>query len=257
MTVDAEEPLALVAFRLGHGRTLDLEPAPRDREWIDADPGGSARRCLPLMVANQAGWILRSRHRLTARWDGGDGKESLAVTYHAGPYPYPASSHFGHGILTWKLPVLFRTPPGYNLLIRGPANWPKDGASALDGLVETDWTPASFTVNWKLTRPGLAVSFEPGEPVAMVVPQPRGDLERFAPAIRHIETEPQLARATRAWAARRRHRLREVDLPTWNVKRPIWQLDYLRGEQPDGTRFRDHQRKLRLRPFVEVDRSTR
>src|SRR3712207_8402233 len=35
----------------------------------------------------------------------------------------PARSHFGSGILTWNLPFLFRTPPGYNLHVRGPANW--------------------------------------------------------------------------------------------------------------------------------------
>jgi hypothetical protein len=39
-----------------------------------------------------------------------------------------AISHFGSGILTWNVPYLFRTPPGYNLLVRGPANWPKDAA---------------------------------------------------------------------------------------------------------------------------------
>ena len=42
-----------------------------------------------------------------------------------------AESLFGHGILTWTLPYLFRTPPGYNLLARGPANWPKDGSAHL------------------------------------------------------------------------------------------------------------------------------
>ena len=49
------------------------------------------------------------------------------------------ASHFGDGILTWHLPILFRTPPGYNLLVRGPANYPKDAVSPLEGIVETDW----------------------------------------------------------------------------------------------------------------------
>ena len=39
------------------------------------------------------------------------------------------ASHFGSGILTWHLPLLFRTPPGYDLLVRGPANHPKDAMS--------------------------------------------------------------------------------------------------------------------------------
>ena len=91
-------------------------------------------------------------------------------------------SHFGHGILTWSLPYLFRTSPGFNLLVRGPANRPKDGASPLEGIVETDWSPATFTVNWMLTRPHLPVHFSRSEPIAMVVPCRRGELEAFEPA---------------------------------------------------------------------------
>ena len=45
----------------------------------------------------------------------------------------PMSSHFGYGILTWTLPYLFRTPPDWNLLARGPSNLPKDGIQALEG----------------------------------------------------------------------------------------------------------------------------
>ena len=60
-------------------------------------------------------------------------------------------SHFGYGLLTFQLPYLFRTPPGYNLLVRGPANCPKDGAW-LDGLVGTDWSPARFFMTWQITR---------------------------------------------------------------------------------------------------------
>ena len=43
------------------------------------------------------------------------------------------SSHFGNGILTWHLPMLFRTPPGYNLSVRGPANYPKDAVCPFRG----------------------------------------------------------------------------------------------------------------------------
>ena len=63
------------------------------------------------------------------------------------------SSNFGYGIVTWYLPYLFRTSPGYNLWVRGPVNSPKDGIVPLEGLVETDWAEATFTVNWKITRP--------------------------------------------------------------------------------------------------------
>ena len=108
-------------------------------------------------MADQAGWFVLNSHPLTAIWDGGASPERLRVEYHGGQPPYPASSHFGHGILTWHLPYLFRTPPGWNLLARGPANRPKAGVSPLEGLVETDWAVATFTMNWQLTTVGQPV----------------------------------------------------------------------------------------------------
>jgi len=47
-----------------------------------------------------------------------------------------------------------RTPAGVNLWVKGPANMVKNGVQALEGMVETDWTAASLTMNWKLTRVG-------------------------------------------------------------------------------------------------------
>src|SRR3546814_13729675 len=62
------------------------------------------------------------------------------------------STHFGSGIVTFSLGHLFRTSPGVNLWIKGPSNRPKDGASPLEGIIETDWSPYTFTMNWQLTR---------------------------------------------------------------------------------------------------------
>lgn len=52
-------------------------------------------------------------------------------------------SHFGAGVVTFTVPYLFRTPPSYNLHVRGPTNMPKDGIYPLEGIVETDWSQAS------------------------------------------------------------------------------------------------------------------
>src|SRR5437868_10957202 len=120
-------------------------------------------RCLPLLVANEAGWILLNRTPFSVVWDGGESPESVRVEL-AEDDPHPGvSSHFGHGVVTFAIPYVFRTSPGYNLLARGPANLPKDGIWPLEGLVETDWANANFTMNWKLTRPNHPVSFERDE----------------------------------------------------------------------------------------------
>ena len=45
--------------------------------------------------------------------------------------------------------------------------------------METDWLDATFTMNWKLTRPHHPVVFEADEPIAMNSPVRRGQLEEF------------------------------------------------------------------------------
>ena len=119
-------------------------------------------------------------------------------------------SHFGSGSLTFHIPYLFRTPPGWNLLARGPSNWPRDGVIALEGLVETDWAVATFTMNWKLTAIDRPVTFEAGEPFCMLVPQRRGDLERFAPRVDDFAADPEISHGFAAW--RRAERSSWADL---------------------------------------------
>src|SRR5205823_928053 len=154
-------------------------------------------------IANQAGWLLLNRHPLRVIWDGGEELASLVVECLDGSATCPAASHFGHGLLTWHVPFLFRTPPGYNLLVRGPANWRKDGAYPLEGMVETDWSIATFTMSWQITRIGGPVIFERDEPICMLVPQRRGELEAFRPEIRDIEADPELNRAVDEWCRSR------------------------------------------------------
>src|SRR5476649_574381 len=154
----------LRATRISH-REGGLRPAARTRAWMDATTNRFANRCLPLLIANQAGWFYESDCDFMVVWNGGSSRYDTCVVVSDGPAHAAPISHFGHGIITFSLPYVFRTSPGYNILARGPSNWPKDGIAALEGVVETDWTVASFTMNWKLTRPGHAIRFSRGEPV--------------------------------------------------------------------------------------------
>lgn len=103
--------------------------------------GRFANRCLPLLIANQAGWFLLNNRAFEAEWKGERDQASLRIRYPRGTGRCWASSHFGHGILTFSLPYLFRTSQGFDLMARGPANLPKDGIASLEGIVETSWAP--------------------------------------------------------------------------------------------------------------------
>ncbi len=230
---------------------MELVPAPLQRDWMSSTPEGFARRCLPLLIANQHGWLVLNDVAFIASWDGSERPQGLVLRPEAGSTLGAAHSHFGSGILTWTLPYLFRTPPGFDLLLRGPANLPKDGISPLEGVVETDWTPATATMNWKLTRPGLEVCFAVGEPIAMIVPVRRGDVERFDPHIRAVDEYPALAEAYRRWWSGRNSFLQGVRRP--GRRRDSWQGDYFAGEMEAMKPGRDpgHRRRLRVSPFTD------
>ena len=171
-----KERPTLTAYHLYSGTpSMPLVPAERVRDWMEATPDKFVKRCLPLLIANQAGFVILNSHAITVTWTGGVDKSALHIeSGSAGPGL--AVSHFGSGVITWNIPWLFRTSEGYNLLVRGPANLPKDGVSALEGVVETDWSCATFTMNWKVTRPGVPIVFAVGEPIALLVPQKRASL---------------------------------------------------------------------------------
>jgi hypothetical protein len=228
-------------------------PAPATRAWMAATTDHFANRCLPLLMANEAGWVILNSHTLQVTWTGEQKQESVQLDYPDGAPPYPALSHFGHGILTWHLPYLFRTPPGWNLLTRGPANRPKPGIAPLEGLVETDWAVATFTMNWQLTAVDAPVVFELDEPICMLVPQRRGELEAFAPEVRDLAADPELQAAFARWTESRARFLADLRTPQTDARRQGWQRDYFQGGAPDGTRAPAHQTKLRLRPFAEPE----
>jgi hypothetical protein len=241
----------LTAYELFENHGLRIVPAEPGRGWMN----DLARHCLPMLIANSAGWHVLNNAWFRARWNGGDDNYGLefefkdrrmadtfaqALTTGVGVIPgqpaFPKST-FGLGVLTWTLPFLFRTPPGFNLLVRGPANEVKHGIAPLEGIVETDWTPAPFTMNWKFTKPDVWVTFEKDEPICMIVPQRRGELEQFQPSIERIEdADPELRQQWENWRA---------GIKT-NPPRGGYQLDYFRGHTPDGNPAPEHQTRLRL-----------
>ena len=250
-TAEQARRLPLIAYPISP-LEMPLMVAPASRDWMGETHRHFAKRCLPLMIANRAGWLLVSMHTFTVTWNGDDKPAGLSIQYLSGGAPYPANSHFGSGILTFTIPFLFRTPPGINLLVRGPANFVKDGIAPLEGIVESDWTEATFTMNWKLTRPNHTVTFTAGEPVAMIVPQRRGDLERFDPVVRDIATDDDLMKAYIRWMESRDAHNTAIADQTSDAYRRGWEGNYFRGVAFEGNSAADdHQQKITLKDFVE------
>lgn len=250
---DKDRGPSLIAYRLPTGHyKMRIVPASSRRAWMDATTDKFANRCLPLKIANQAGWSILNDRAFRVTWDGGTERTSGRVEPldEADEMPLAASSHFGHGILTFHIPFLFRTPPGYNMLARGPANLPKDGISPLEGIIETDWSIASFTMNWRMTRTDHPVLFEEGEPICMVLPQWRGELEEFVPEVRELNDDLELAYDYWKWSESRWRFMTEDEKRRVSEGKKIASPQhYVRGTSPTGIGSEEHQTKLRLGRF--------
>jgi hypothetical protein len=244
-----EGPPELIAYHgsLEGPARVGIEPAGRWRPWIEEATLRWPSRCLPLMVANQSGWALLTPMEVRATWDGSAGTDGLSVSAGA---PF-ANSMFGYGILTFNIPYVLRTSPGWDLLYRGPANQPKDGISPLEGLVEADWIAAPTTMSWQLTRAGHEVVFGAGEPYCLVVPARRHDLESVQPRLVALARGDELAEEVQAHADKRAASARErLAARTLGYDDRRWDQDYFRGRTATGEEAPEHRTARRLAPFA-------
>ena len=159
------------------------------------------------------------------------------------------ASHFGYGIVTFQLSYLFRTEPGWDLVASGSWNRPKDGIAALTGVIETDWLPFPFTMNWQMTRPGT-VRFERDEPICTIFPVAREALTSVEPEIVALDDHPEVKAQLHEWAQRRANLMRELYAAPRALK-DAWLRNYFVGRMPDGSAVPGHQTKLKLAEPVD------
>ncbi|WP_119678760.1 DUF6065 family protein [Indioceanicola profundi] len=230
-----------------------IRPAPLQRAWMDATPDRFAYRCLPLNIANAHGWEVLCPADFSAYWDGKGTKEAIRIVSDAHPSLLPVS-HFGAGVLTFHVNCLLRTEPGINLWVGGPPNAPKHGIYPLTGVIETDWAPYSFTMNWKFTRPRTRVKFKKGEPFCFFFPLNRDMVEAVEPVIVSLSADPEFAAQHEAWSKGRATFIEELPKEGSSARAEGWQKAYFRGKLPDGTPApAEHRTKLALKPFRPAD----
>jgi hypothetical protein len=202
-------PLEFKALRLipyGWGERWQLRPSPARRHWMDKLP--HAYKCLPLVIANQWGWQVLCPTDIIVTWDGTESLAGLQVQVE--PQYTPAiKSQFGSGIITFSPPWLFRTPPGWDLYLKGPSNRWKPNCVPLEGVIETWWLNYTFTINWKLVEPGT-VTFARGESLGHLVPVPHATFDQATALEAPIGLlEPQAADELLQWQEKRRQLERE------------------------------------------------
>lgn len=231
-------------------RPPEIVPGRTQRAWMDAFADRHAYRCLPLNMANSTGWEILCPVSFSAEWNGGPTQHDITIKP---DHPFPefgdfVKSHFSQGVMTFHPGYLFRSPEGWSMWTGGPPNHIKDGIQPLTGLVETDWLPFPFTMNWMFTRPGR-VRFAKGEPFCFITLVQDKALETVDLVQKSLDRDPELFGQYEAWRARRddfNARLRKGDPET--IKE-AWQRYYFKGEMPDETASapKAHVNKRRLR----------
>jgi hypothetical protein len=227
----------------------EIVPGRAERNWMDETVQHFAYRCTPLAIANTSGWELILPGSFSATWHGGQHVSDVTIA--------PLSEHmrlgpliesvFGHGTLTFHPGYLFRTSPGWALIARGAPNTVKDGIVALEGLVETDWLPFTFTMNWRFTRPGT-VYFEKGECFCFISLVPHALLDEIAPQLCDFSEDEKLKVAYDEWRSRRTDFQQRIARGEPEALKQGWQRDYVQGNDPSGFTepiFHLAKRKLR------------
>jgi hypothetical protein len=232
------------------GHQYDLRANSPKREWMDKTDQTFAYRCLPLVIANSHGWSFHLMQDFKVLWDGRRGLDSIRFDS-AEQIKSVCTSAFGYGILTFFVHGLFRTSPGWNLMISGCANFPKDGISPLTGVVETDWSPYTFTMNWQITRPNHWITFRKGDPFCSVFPVERHYLQSLNPCVRMLSDDPKLQAEYEAWSLYRSSFNKDLKTPGTDAHRQKWEKNYFQGKNLQGVHGTDqHLTTLRLKEFA-------
>lgn len=244
-----KEKMQITAYEVIEEPML-LQSAERSRQWMEETTDRFAYRCLPVAIANQLGWDILCPVPFTAKWTGKDGLDSIKLKFDGKPSPL-IGSHFGHGVLTFSPGYLFRTSKSHNLWVKGPTNCPKDGIAPLEGLIETDWAPYSFTMNWKFTRKRHKVEFAAGEPICRIVPYPRHYLRKFEPVLKNINENASLYRQYVEWRESRLAFNEDLQESDSAAAREKWQRSYMKGQDQQGNTFAGHETKIQMKEFTK------
>lgn len=244
--------MKLNCFALSHSPPK-IVPARPSRPWMDEFPDRHAYRCLPLSIANAHGLLCPVT--LAIDWNGGPRTEDLTVRSLNGgdsktPVPIFCHSHFSSGIVTFHTDYIFRTEDDWDLLATGPFNSPKDAIYPLTGIIESNWLPYPFTMNWQLTRPGTVV-FEKDEPFCFIFPIKKRSVLDCRTEIHDIVAGPELAKRHQDFAGARNGFMERFHANDKDTLRDPWLKHYFKGRYADGAVVDDHVNKLRAATPVD------
>lgn len=192
------------------------EPEPASRDVRGSVPARAGKVCTPMTVASGFGWYIYPPADFALRWDGSQTEWSLLEDNEPAGWcslsgGYDAALPAGRDVLA-RVPeqrrkdldifdmfggtlgfinadprgpervelitgVIARTPPGWQLLVREPPNWPReDGVQIHEGIIETEWFRSYLPTILRLTIQNRVVRFYRSLPIMVAQPIPTAAL---------------------------------------------------------------------------------
>jgi hypothetical protein len=234
----------IIINRLFDKNEFEIVPLRRKRLWMDLTQDAFAYHCMPLGIANEYGWSVISPANFEATWNGESDVNDLQIRYYDDDNYDFAHSHFGNGVLTISVDFIIQTEEGVSTYVRGIPNETIDGLQPLDGIVETDWLPFTFTYNYKFTRP-CTVIFEKDEPLFSFFPIRRGEIEAYKIRNKKIKNNKDLLYKYEEYASARDYYLDNMTNPEVKLSP---QKYYNSATSPLGKRYDaiNHIKKIKL-----------
>ena len=214
----------------------------KKREWFSTH----AYHCLPLLIGNQYGFVVKACRSFELVWNGGRTITDSTVTFldqrnDTGQF---ISSHFGDGIITVQNSFVLRTPPGVNLMTINPPNYFIDGIGHMTGVIESDNLRRDFTFNLKITRPNYPIRINEGDWIGCFIPVPRYFVDGYdlINAKEYLTSEEIEAEWEIGNEFARERKTVDTTKPHAAGKR------YFQGEDVYGNKFPDHQKGTKPHP---------
>lgn len=215
-------------------------------EWRRAWFSEWAYNCLPLVMANRHGFVVKTLYGFRVYWNGGDGRRDVRVEMTDAK---AAATHrraqrttaqFGMGTFTVQYLWALRTPRNVNLFTGPVPNYMIDGIVPMTAMVEADNLRRDFGFTIRVTRKKRWIDIPEGSWLAWIMPYPRHFIDgyRFKSAAQVVSRRTLEAErnASRRAGFKRTH----ID----KAKPNRLGRDYLKGVDPFGNKFRDHQVRL-------------
>jgi hypothetical protein len=207
------------------------------RDWFVAH----SYYCLPIMVGNQYGFLVKSLRDYELFWDGTERDAQINFLNNDNADRQNVLARFGSGVVSIQNFFALKTAPGINLMTIQPPNLFIPGCVAMTAIIETDQIRRDFAFSFKITIPNYKITVRKGDPVGAFIPIQRYFVDDFELSmVNEVFEDKSLYENEIADSFElSRQRANEDRTKPHECGRK-----YFNGEHAFGQKFDDHQRNV-------------